>query len=216
MRRKIYAFRKIMWLSFFAFFIVILTACENSNQDSSAQNAQKTIQLRFAVPQSFTGPLISQLQAKVALDGGVATALTVNADNTISGQIANVPAGSHTMVVTYYVMIGSSEVDLATVSKSLSVSKGQTTTVTIADSDLNRNIDSDGDNFTNLTEVRMGFDALNRLDKPAGDPPTTALGNGVFSEVASTNYDINATIGEPINGASASTSFSVTHGFGGY
>lgn len=195
---------------------MVLSACTNNDEGENSQNENKSISFNFAVPQSLTGPLIPNLEAKVTIDGGAPITLTVNTDNTISKTIPNVAVGIHTLVITYFVTITGDEVDLATYSTRVSVSKNQTSTVTIADGDLNRDIDTDIDGFTNLAEVRIGTNALDKIDKPDGDMPQFALNNGSSDESSSTGYGVNAVSGEPVSGTSTSTNFQLRSGFSGF
>jgi hypothetical protein len=174
----------------------------------------KNMQVSFALPKTLTGILAADLRAYATLDGGRRYELTV-IDNTLSGEISNVAIGERVLVLTYYVMQSEYETVLATISKSVTVTKGTSTNVTISSDEWNRNIDDDGDGYTNLAEVR-----LNTNPKDASDFPDSqflfAIGYGSIGYADSSSYTSSSIVGQPIIGDRSSVNYNVVDGFANY
>jgi hypothetical protein len=206
---------RILLLLFISF---VFISCGNSgpsyqpNDQGTLSQNNNGVDLNFTAPDflaSITTPSGPEtLFASVAIDGGSAQALTVNqSDNTVSGTLSSISAGSHSLVIQYYVNIGGTDIVLCTNSSTVSVTAGQTTTLTISPTGLNRNIDDDNDGWTNLAEVRLGTDTLSASSLPSGDSPYVLAGNSATEPVSSSGYKMRAGIGASIAGRVTSNSY---------
>ena len=195
----------------------VLSGCKPFSSDSKTNIVQhdgQNLSVKLALPMALTGLPVSELKAKVSIDGGSPIDLTVNSDNTVSGEIANVKAGLHQLIITYFVLESSLPVNLAVVVKDVNVIANGTTRVDISESDLNRNIDDDLDGYTNLAEIRIGTRALDKFDSPGGESPLYVVSNGSFGQSASSSYIIKHTLGASMGGTSQSTNYRIISGFG--
>jgi len=174
-------------VSYILFFLIVIAGCDKQQTDTVRYDG-KNMQVNLTLPQPLAGAPIADLRAFATLDGGARHDLAVDPiTNTVSGEITDVAAGTHELLITYYVVRSQLETILATVTKSVSVSAGTSTTVTVADNDLERNIDTDGDGFTNLAEVRSNTDPHDDADSPSS-PPIYAVGHGSFGDATSSSY----------------------------
>lgn len=206
-------------LTLYVFFIAVLVGCGGSSSDgeNSISHSDNNLSVRFAISRAFVAPLITDLQARVALSDGASSELNVNKDdNTVSGNLMDVQAGVYDLTITYYVIQSSVEVLLATVTKTVTVVAGASTQFSVNNTDLNRNLDDDGDGYTNLAEVRSGSSALDRSEMPPGEPPTLSVGTGSFGNVSSANFTIKSRLGEMVNGSATSENFQILAGFRSY
>jgi len=159
---------------------VYLSGCKPFSSDSKTNT----------VPMALTGLSVNNLSAKVSIDGNPPIALVVNPDNTVSGEIPNVKAGPHQLIITYFVLESGLPVNLAIAVKDVNVIANGTTRVDISESDLNRNIDDDRDGYTNLAEIRIGTLALDKFDSPGGESPLYVVSNGSSDQSESDGYII--------------------------
>ncbi|VAW97884.1 hypothetical protein MNBD_GAMMA20-750, partial [hydrothermal vent metagenome] len=121
---------------------VVLSGCKPFSSDSKTNTVQHDshkLSVKLALPMALTGLPVSNLSAKISIDGHSPTALTVNPDNTVSGEIANVKAGPHQLIITYFVLEAGLPVNLAVAIKDINVIANGTTRVDVSESDLNRN-----------------------------------------------------------------------------
>lgn len=146
------------------FFVgVALTSC---GDNSSSSGRTTSMNLSFPVQTALvnSNAVINSLRAFVTIDGGNPYQLNVDGTtNQVSGVISGVSAGTHDLVITYYVEMpqgSGDEVILATCSKTVTVIAGQAAEVVVADDDLNRDYDDDSDGLTNLDEVSVATDPL--------------------------------------------------------
>ncbi|MCF6211639.1 MAG: hypothetical protein L3J88_08615 [Gammaproteobacteria bacterium] len=193
-----------------------VSGCKPSSPNSKTNTVQHDghkLSVKLALPMALTGLPVSNLSAKVSIDGHSSTALTVNADNTVSGEIANVKAGPHQLIITYFVLEAGLPVNLAVAIKDINIIANGTTRVDISESDLNRNIDDDRDGYTNLAEIRIGTRALDKFDSPGGESPLYVVSNGSFGQSTSNSYVIKHTLGASVGGASQSTNYRIVSGF---
>lgn len=191
-----------------------LMAC-NDDTDTISHDG-KNLNLNLSLPEVLSSPPIPDLRAYVTLNGGMRTELNVNAsDNTTSGQIPNVAVGAYQLRLVYFKVIAQEEIMLATFTKSITVNKGQTTTVTVSSDQLDRDIDTDGDGYTNLAEVLLGTDPRIKSDSP-GVPLGFAVAHGSFGNTTASDYSMKSIAGESLVGAAASTNYQVFAGFTSY
>jgi hypothetical protein len=199
-----------------SFVLIMVVACDNTQQPDTVSHNGKNMQVNLTLPQSLAAAAIADLLAYATVDGGARHKLTVDPiTNTVSGEIPGVEAGTHELKIIYYVIRSQLETMLATVTKTVSVSSGKRTPVDVADDDLDRNIDTDGDGFTNLAEVRSGTNPHDDAETP-GTPPMFAVGHGSYGDTTSQNYALKSIVGETMVGPAASTNYSVTTGFTNY
>jgi hypothetical protein len=204
---------KILLLIFFL--SNIMAGCDNQQTDAVRYDG-KNMQVNLTLPKSLAEAAISDLDAYATVDGGPRHDLEVDTlTNEVTGTIHDVPAGTHELKIIYFVIRSQLETVVATVTKTVSVSSGKQTPVDVADDDLDRNIDTDGDGFTNLAEVRSGTNPHDNADSPSS-PPTFAVGHGSFGDTTSQNYAAKSIVGEAMVGAASSTNYSVTTGFTNY
>ena len=195
----------------------LLSGCNlfsSEPETNTGQHDGQNFSVKLALPKALTGLPVSGLSAEVSLDGNSPIALTVNPDNTVTGSISNVNAGSHQLTITYFVLESGTQVNLAIAVMNVNVIANSTTQVAVSDSDLDRDIDDDGDGYTNLAEIRIGTLALDMFDTPEGDSPLYAVSNGSSSETASNSYLIKHSLGVPVSGTSQSTNYINVSGFG--
>ncbi len=142
--------------------------------------------ITFASPGDLANALIGKytLQAKATVPGKTYI-LNVNPDtNEISGTIPDIPPGTHTLQVTYFIFT-TEEVILCTFTKEVTVTAGQQSDVIIGDSDLDRNHHNDNDGYTNLEEIKMDTDPLDPDDYPVTPPgpPSNVIATAGDKEV---------------------------------
>jgi hypothetical protein len=136
------------------------------------------------------------LSATVSVDGGAPTALAVNlTTKTVSGQIDQLSAGTHTFVITYTV----NGVNVATASGSADIVAGATRPVAFG---VPRYFDEDNDGFTNLAEIEIGTNPRSATSRPASEIPRFSQ-KYVLSDVAG---------GVLVGGSSSSASYTLTPG----
>ena len=196
---------------------VFLSGCKPFSSDSKTNTVQhdgQNLSVKLVLPMALTGLSVNNLSAKVSIDGGSPIALAVNPDNTVSGEIPNVRAGPHQLIITYFVLESGLPVNLAIAVKGVNVIANGTTRVDISESDLNRNIDDDRDGYTNLAEIRIGTLALDKFDSPGGESPLYVVSNGSSGQSASDSYIIKHTLGASVGGTSQSTNYRIVSGFG--
>ena len=87
--------------------------------------------------------------------------------------------------------------------------------MTVTSGDLDRNIDDDGDGYTNLAEVRINTDPHDRYSTP-GTTPGFTVGHGSYADTTAASYSMKSIAGETFNGTTTSTNFQVTAGFTSY
>ncbi len=196
------------------FLITLLFACSSSdNTNSRVVHQGKNLLIHFITPDVLIGSFITDLKASITMNDGSPFELEVNPDNTISGTINNVEPGAYNLVIRYYVVMASVPTTLATVIKRITVVAGEITSVIVIDSDLNKNIDSDGDGYTNLAELIIGTDPNNKFDLPGGELSRYSVGNGSFSDIKSNNFALKARLGESLNGTKTSNNYVIVDGF---
>ena len=199
------------------FIISLLFACSSANDDSGkVTHDGKNLLVNLATPAALIGPLIQELKANIVIDNASPIELLVNPDNTISGTISNVTPGEYDLLITYYVVLSSLQTPLAIVKKSITVVAGASTQVTIADGDLDKNIDADGDGYTNLAELNIGTDPHNKNELPGGELILFTVANGSYGHSVSSNNEMKSRVGEPLNGVKKSTNYTVVNGFSAY
>lgn len=148
---------------FIFFLLVVLVSCGDNCPSSDRTNRMN---LSFPVQTALvnSNAVIESLQAYVTIDGENSYQLHVDGTTSqVSGAISGVSAGTHDLVITYYLEApqgSDGEVILATCSKTVTVIAGQAAEVVVADDDLNRDYDDDSDGLTNLDEVSVGTDPL--------------------------------------------------------
>lgn len=195
--------------------LIVLYGCSGNDPSKVESNGLVThdgtnMNLEFTAPNMISVLAIPDLSARATLDGTEDYNLFVNpSTNAVSGTITNVSIGSHSLEVIYYVTMSSVEVILCSFSTQLNVVAGQSTQITILDDDLDRNMDNDGDGYTNLAEVRLGTNPLSRFDFPATSNPIIMAGDGMTQTSSSTNFTVKQTIGSAIAGTAASSSYTV-------
>ena len=195
---------------------VVLSGCKPFSSDSKTNTVQHDghkLSVKLALPMALTGLPVSNLSAKISIDGHSPTALTVNPDNTVSGEIANVKAGPHQLIITYFVLEAGLPVNLAVAIKDINVIANGTTRVDVSESDLNRNIDDDRDGYTNLAEIRIGTRALDKFNSPGGESPLYVVSNGSSGQAESDSYMIKHILGASVSGTSQSTNYRIISGF---
>lgn len=194
--------------------LLLLSAC--SKETDSVSYDGYDLAMNIGLPQALTSPVIPELKAYVSLNGTKRTELSVNTlDNTVSGKISNVAEGTYTLKLVYYKIIALEEVQLAIFSKKITVRSGQSTNVSVASNDLDRNIDSDGDGYTNLAEVRLGTDPRLSSDVP-GVPLGFSIAQGSFASATSTGFSLSSIVGESMVGENYSTNYQLVSGFTAY
>jgi hypothetical protein len=140
------------------------------------------------------------LSATVSVDGGTPTTLSVNlTTRTVSGQIDQLSAGTHTFVITYTITRANVSVNVATATTSATIAAGATTPVAFG---VPRYFDDDTDGFTNLAEVEIGTNPNLASSRPASEIPRFSP-KYVLSDVAG---------GVLVGGSSSSTSYTLTPG----
>lgn len=199
--------------------LMALSGCNSTSSEAPTNIAQHDGQSLFvslAIPKALTGLPVSGLQAQVSFDGGIPIPLTVNADNTLNGTIEEVATGSHQLIITYFVLEGGVPITLASALMNIDVVGGGSTNVVVSESDLNRNIDSDLDGYTNLSEIRLGTRALDKFDSPGGESPLFVVSNASFGKSTSASYQIKYSLGAFANGSFDSTNYVLVSGFGNF
>ncbi len=208
--------RTLLTLVFFGTSIS-LTGCNEFSSDGQTNVAQHDGQdlfVNFALPRALTGLPVEGLQAQVSIDGGIPTALFVDPDdNTASETIEEVPAGNRQLIITYFVLESGVPVELATAQKIVDVVPNAVTRVEFAEVDLNRNIDTDRDGYTNLSEVRLGTSTIDKFDSPAGGSPLFVVSNGSFAQTESDTYLMKHVVGTSAGGSSESINYIIVSGF---
>ena len=140
---------------------LVLAGCEvnETGSYSNDTDGDKNVDIALAIPTALKGALAQELKARLVIDDQAPVDLQINPDQSVSGKIQGVSVGTHTLTITYYIILDAVEVVLATVTRdNVVVSKGQNTDVTIGDGELNRVFDADEDGFTNLDEVNARTD----------------------------------------------------------
>lgn len=205
------------WRFLFCFAFALLFACSSSeNNTDKVTHDGKNLLVNFVTPAALLESLIQDLKVNIIINDATPIELLVNPDNTISGTISNITPGDYDLIINYYVVLSSLQTSLATVQKSVTVVAGETTRVTIVDSDLDKNIDADGDGYTNLAELNIGTDPHDKNDTPGGGLVLFSVANGSFGQSVSNNYEIKSRVGEPLNGTKKSTNYTVVNGFSAY
>lgn len=203
-------------VSVFSFFLIIvaLYACSDNPSSSDSQGLishdGSGLSLTFTPPKFLAASMIPDLQCYATIDGtGHHPLIVDSSSDTVSGTITDVSAGTHLLGLTYFVSILGNDLVLCTYSNSISVYVNQTTTVDVIDTELNRNHDDDNDGYTNLAEIRIGTDALNRADIPAGESPFVMCGNGTTGTASSASYNAAVVIGPTAAGSASSAEYRV-------
>lgn len=197
--------------------LFFLASCSENDSDFIRHDGNN-LNINLNLPDLLINtPPIPDLQAYVTLNGAKRTQLTVNpVDNTSSGSIANVTAGTYQLKLVYYKIIALEEIALATFTQTISVSAGQTTHVTVSNDKIDRNIDTDGDGYTNLAEVILGSDPRLKTDTP-GIPIGFAVAHGSFAiSTTSSGYSVSSIAGEALIGSNGSTNYQIVSGFTSY
>ncbi len=212
-------YKNILALSLITCFSLALSACNfisSEPETNTAEHDGNNLAVKLALPRALTGIPISELQAQVSVDGDTPVPLTVNSDNTVTGELIGVEAGERQLTITYFVLESGVPVDIAEAVKTVNVIRDSTTQVNVSESDLNRNFDDDLDGYTNLAEIRIGTQALNASDSPAGESTVYVVSNGSFGQATSTSYIIKHTLGYPVNGSATSTNYVIEAGFSSF
>lgn len=198
--------------------IISLSACSDSSSSSGSQGTitqdGKDLNLSFSAPRFLAAALITGLECYATLNDGTHHPLAVDPlTNAVSGTIKKVDPGTYVLGVTYFKFSSGHNITLCTYSTSITVIANQTTTVTILDTEMNRNHDDDQDGYTNLAEIRIGTDALDSNDFPAGESPLVSCGNGTTNQVSSADYTASVVVGSSVAGSSSSTDYRliITH-----
>jgi len=205
-----------------ALLYALLLACTaNEDNNGNISHDGKNLSVNFDTPKSLIGHLITNLRANVSVGDAAPVELVVGPDNTINGTISNVIPGIYDLVIRYFVILDFLPTDLATVTKRITVVAGGTTAVLIIDSDLDKNIDTDNDGYTNLSEVKIGTDPNDNKDVPSGELLLYSLANASFGESITSGknsgpFTLKSRLGEPINGLRQSSNFVVVSGFRAY
>lgn len=197
--------------------LIFLTTCSQNDSDVVRYDGSN-LNVNLNIPDLLIYTVtIPDLRAYLTLNGGKRTELTVDpVDNTSSGSVANVKAGTYQLQLVYYKIISLEEVILATFTQTISVSAGKTTHVAVTSDQLNRNIDTDGDGYTNLAEVLLGSDPLIKTSTP-GVPLGFAVAHGSFGiSTTSSSYSVSSIAGEALIGSNTSTNYQFTSGFTSY
>jgi len=200
-----------------AIVLILLASCSGNYSDFVGHDGNN-LNIDLGLPDLLIhSPPIPGLQAYVTLNAAKRTQLTVNAtDNTSSGSISNVTAGTYQLKLVYYKIIALEEIVLATFTQTISVSAGQTTHVSVTNDKIDRNIDTDGDGYTNLAEVLLGSDPRLKTDTP-GVPIDFAVAHGSFDRsTTSSGYSISSIAGEALIGSNGSTNYQYVSGFTSY
>ena len=142
------------------FVVVALISCGDHNSPSSDDQGSVShdgtnMTIDFPVPGylASSAAVIVSLQAQAIIDGGNPYDLNVDpGTNQISGIITGVAAGTHELVITYFVSTAGGDVVLCRYSTQVTVNPGETTYVTILDTDLDRNIDDDQDGVIRIDQ----------------------------------------------------------------
>ena len=206
----------IAWLG-----LVSLLSCSGNDPGSTGNNGLVShdgtnMIVKLSAPSSIAALAISNLSARVVIDGAREYDLYVNpTTNAVSGTISGVFTGNHDLEVIYFVMMSNIEVVLCNYSTQVNVVAGESTSVTILDAALNRNIDDDDDGYTNLAEVRLGTNPLSDLDFPVGGFPLIIAGNGMIQTSSSENYTVKQIVGAAIAGTTSSDSYKIIVSFAG-
>jgi len=213
--------KMVSWLSIAAISALLIACTSSEDNNGNVTHDGKNLLVHFTTPKALIGPLIIDLKANVAVGDASPIDLIVNPDNTISGTINNVSPGNYDLVITYYVVLNFLQTSLATVTKQITVVAGAVTSVMIDDNDLNKNIDSDKDGYTNLSELNIGTDPNDKNDAPKGELLLYSLANGSFGEGVSSGknsnrFNIKSRLGEPLNGTKKSSRFALVSGFRAY
>ena len=206
------------------FVVVALISCGDHNSPSSDDQGSVShdgtnMTIDFPVPGylASSAAVIVSLQAQATIDGGNPYDLNVDpGTNQISGIITGVAAGTHELVITYFVSTAGGDVVLCRYSTQVTVNPGETTYVTILDTDLDRNIDDDQDGYTNIAELRIGTDPLDAYDFPAGESPHVLCGNGTTGSLSSTNFNLSVVLGSGVAGMASSANYMVIVSFSGH
>ena len=200
--------------------ILFLFGCSSSDSTPDAENGTSItsngskMQLSLEAPDFFTPDLVSQLNVRASsptINGGTPAIFDKSTDNRFSKTISNVPDGSHTLLIEYYV--GPEDIVVANVSQDMTFTEGQTTDYIVEDSDLNRDIDDDNDGYTNLAELKIGTDAADSSSAPKGPSPLFTVASTSFANSSSTSFKVSASVGENVSGTSSSTSYVLKAGF---
>ena len=180
---------------------------EDTTDSSNASNAPKvndfTVQL--TLPKALSDSEIPELRAEARLGEEEPTELTVNEDKTITGSLNNKLPGTHELHITYFVIIETIKLTLATVSKEIIVDAGETTHVSIVDTDFNKNYDEDGDGYTNLAELKNGTSP--RVPNAPNNKPALFYAS---SNASSNSYSLTHNVGASLSGTSISTNYTAT------
>jgi hypothetical protein len=214
MNRRSFSFAAV-FLSIFV--ITALISCGGGSSSSEGEgkisHQENAMEINFPVPKFLRAAGISDLQCHAFVDHGEPIPLTVDGDNSVSGTF-DAPAKTITLELIYFVFREGKEILLCTYSNSsITVLADSINTVSILDSELNRNYDDDFDGFTNLAEVRIGTNALDRADVPPGESPYVLCGNGIAHTAESVDYTAYVVVGSAVAGRASSAGYRlvVTH-----
>jgi len=203
------------------FGLVSLISCGDNDPGSTGSNGfvshdGTNMTVKLAAPSTIAALAISELSARVIIDGAKEYDLYVNPNtNAVSGTISGVSTGNHNLEIIYFVMMSNIELVLCNYSTQVNVVAGESTSVTILDVDLNRNFDNDDDSYTNLAEVRLGTNPLSNLDFPTSGFPQVVAGNGMIQTSSSANYTVKQIVGSTIAGTTESDSYKIIVSFPG-
>jgi hypothetical protein len=201
--------------------LLIATGCSTDTENNSngyLNHNGKNLSVDIPVPSILVGMAISNLEVSVQLDNDTPEPMDFNADTGgYSKTLSGISVGNHDLVVTYSVNEGGDDLTLARFSTNVEVTKDTPSEVNINKDNLDTNFDEDNDGFLNLAEAKAGTLLKDKLSNPGGRPLYT-IANGSFEQSTSTSFQIKHTVGEPVNGqsSSASTNFSIVHGFKNY
>ena len=206
-------FRTFFRVFLIAVLLTVIVACgENTTDSRSDSNTPQVtgFSVRLALPKALSDVTIPGLRAEAGLGDEAPIELTVNEDKTITGSLENKSPGTHDLHITYFVVLETIKIILASVTKEVVVMAGEDTHVTIVDTDFNRNYDEDDDGYTNLAEVKVGTSPRDPNDSPGGTKTSFYASNGSNAKTTSTNYSINQLLGSSLSGTSTSTNYTVT------
>ncbi len=185
----------------------------NDGSEGVSQEKSSSIPVVFAMPKALSSSPYRGLRAKAEISGGSAVELLVHEDGSISGVLSNVAQGEHELVITYFMVIGSQDVVMARTEKTVSVLAGQAANVPIVEQDLNYDFDDDGDGYTNVAEVKVGVDPLDKYSRPQVSRPSQ-IGHVVLRATAE-NIVMAHSLMLPFSGVIHSPNFNVISGSAG-
>lgn len=208
-------------LALSACIVMLLSGCTSKTETNTVQHDGQNLAVKFALPLALSELSIDGLSANVLLkkEGSSDSPVPIEMDvdtinNTVSKEIRDVETGTYQLIITYFVFESQIQVNLAVVViNDVNVIENGITVVDVNDLDLNRNIDDDGDGYTNLAEIRIGTLALDKFSSPGGESPLFVVSNGSFGQSASDNYKIKHSLGDSVRGTSQSTNYTIVSGF---